>query len=125
MTPNQIQNAIGARLAAMPYAPRIVVPNETVAPAKPYLILQHRSRGDVDPTIAGDAEYSEGSVVIMVVTDLNKRTATADDLAAAVKAQFPKALRLGPGLVISQSSILGGYPDDVSWRTPVLVNYGP
>ncbi|WP_176562656.1 phage tail terminator-like protein [Paracoccus liaowanqingii] len=126
MTPNEIQNLIGARLASMPDALRIVVPNETqTAPAKPYLILQTRSRGDQDPALAGGAEYSEGSFVIMVVTDLNARTARADDLAYAVKAQFPKALRLAPGLAIRLSSVLGGYPDDVSWRVPVQVDWGP
>ncbi|WP_164871423.1 phage tail terminator-like protein [Paracoccus sp. Arc7-R13] len=123
MKPSAIQHAIGRRLAAIPGAPVIVVPNETTtAPAVPYLILQPRSRADLDPTLAGSDGYTEGSTIVMVVVALNSRTTAADDLAAKIKAAFPKAARF-EGVTVRQSSVLTGYPDAVSWRVPVQIDW--
>lgn len=124
MKPSDIQNAIGRRLATMPEAPQIITPNDTISPfpAPPYLILQPRSRADIDPTIGGSAGYSEGSTVVVVVVALNTRTTAADDLAAEVKSLFPKAARFN-GVTVRGSSVLSGYPDTVSWRVPVVIDW--
>ena len=124
MKPSAIQGAIGRRLATMPDAPPIITANDTATPvpAPPYLILQPRSRADIDPTMAGSAGYSEGSTVVVVVVALNSRTIAADDLAAEVKARFPKALRFD-GVTVRGSSVLSGYPDTVSWRVPVVIDW--
>ncbi|MFN4062343.1 MAG: phage tail terminator-like protein [Paracoccus hibiscisoli] len=124
MKPSDIQSAIGRRLAMMPVALPIITPNDTASPfpAPPYLILQPRSRADIDPTMAGSAGYSEGSTIVTVVVALNTRTIAADDLAAEVKARFPKAAHLD-GVTVRGSSVLSGYPDTVSWRVPVVIDW--
>lgn len=124
MTPATVWNALCLRLDQMPGVPVIVAANRarSAVPARPYLIVQTRSRGDMDQTIAGDGHYSQGSVVVMVVADLNTGTNDADDLAARIRAHFPKALRV-EGVTIIASSVIGGYSDEVSWRVPVAIDW--
>lgn len=120
MTPSAIQTALGQHLAAGVSRP-IVWPNKTTTPPpRPYLVMQAAGRSDFTPDLNGEIEYSTGRQVVVVVSDLNAFATAADDLAYAVKARFPKGLRLGD-LVVSQSQVLAGYADDVSWRVPVEI----
>lgn len=123
MTPDAILNALGQRLAALTSCPPIVWPNKvTTPPARPYLTVQMAARDDIDPTIAGGDGYSEGRMVVVVVSDPDAYTTAADQLAARIKAHFPKALRTG-GVTIRSSSVKGGYPTDTDWRIPVLIDW--
>jgi hypothetical protein len=124
MTPSQILNAIGQHLLTMTDCPPVVWPNKQPAtlPALPYLTVQMAARRTFDPTLDGSSETSTGKAVIVVVHDLNEYSTQADDLAALVKAHFPKG-RLTDDLTIRQSQVLDGYPTDTDWRVPVNVDW--
>ncbi|VDS08873.1 hypothetical protein PARHAE_02058 [Paracoccus haematequi] len=121
MTPSGIQNAIGQHLLAA--FPRIVWPNRTTPlPARPYLVMQNAARSDTDRALAGGKGYSEGRQIVVVVADLNAFATSADDLAATIRARFPRALRLGR-LTIVRSQVLPGYTTDTDYRVPVSIDW--
>lgn len=123
MTPDAIFSAIGQRLAAMPDCPPVIWPNKDSAPpARPYLTAQIAARDDLDPALAGGAGYSEGRFVVTVVSDLGRLTTAPDQLAALIKAQFPKALRTS-GVTIRAASVKSGYPTATDWRVPVVIDW--
>lgn len=133
MTPAEIQNALGIRLSAMDPALPVVFPNKVwrrdaqgkpILPPFPYLVMQVVSRSDMDAALSGGAEYSTGQQVITVVSALDQFSNPADNVAARVKAAFPKALALD-GIKIVSSQVLSGYATDRDWRVPVQVNWGP
>ncbi|WP_158247946.1 hypothetical protein [Paracoccus sp. SY] len=121
MKPSAVQNRIGQHLVGL--GKSVVFPNKSgPIPAKPYLVMQNRSRTDVDGALAGGKGYSEGSQAVVVVGELNAFATAADDLAYAVKERFPKALRLG-GVTIRGASVQGGYTTETDYRVPVIIDW--
>lgn len=121
MTPSKIQNVLGQHLVGL--GKPVIFPNKNAPlPARPYLVMQNRSRNDIDRALAGGKGYTEGSQTVVVVSELNAFATAADDLAYTVKARFPKALRLG-GVTIRGSSVQGGYTTETDYRVPVIIDW--
>jgi hypothetical protein len=120
--PSDIKNAIGQHLSAGIARPIVWQDKATTLPPRPYLVMQNGNQSDISNTLNGEKRSTEGRVVIIIVGDLNAFATPAVDLAAAVKARFPKALRLG-GVTIARSQVLPGYPTDTDWRIPVEVSW--
>ena len=122
MIPSDIKNTIGQHLSAGIARPIVWQDKATTLPPRPYLVMQNGDQSDINNTLAGEKRSTEGREVVVVVADLNAFATPAVDLAAAVKARFPKGLRLG-GVTIARSQVLPGYLTDTDWRIPVEVSW--
>ncbi|HEX73324.1 MAG TPA: hypothetical protein ENN65_08430 [Candidatus Hydrogenedentes bacterium] len=129
ITDNQIEEAFGRHLEAA-YIADIVWPNATEnLPPKPYLVVQHVPGIRRSPGLgAGGGEEVTGSFVVTVVTDVNKFSTQANDLAAEVMARFPRAVpipcgdgKLRPGPQNPVALVAGR--DGADWRQPVRIAY--
>lgn len=131
MTQQQIEVALGQRLAGMASAPPVAWPNANYDPttsgAVPYLEFVHEPVTRVDEVISGGFSRQIGLVLITVVVERGKFTGAANALAEAVAARFDKALRLvaGAGDVVinAPAEIAAGFADGIYWRVPVRVSY--
>lgn len=123
MTPAEILNALGQRLAGMTDCPQIVWENKSTVPASlPYLTAAVVPGVTADRSLSGGAEWSDGTFVVVVVSELNKFTTAANILAANIKARFPYGLRPTAGLIIpAPPRVVKGYPTDADWRVPVQI----
>lgn len=127
MTFNQIERALGLRLAAIADQTPIAWPNKDFTPATPYFEFRHVPTSRVDETTGGGFAYQTGIALITVVVARDGFSTEANDLAQAVADGFPKALRLDAGagkVVISAPASLGTpFVDGVYFRLPVSVSY--
>jgi hypothetical protein len=129
MSPADIENALGQRLALAPSLGTIVYPNDHSNPARPYLVFQHVPVSRSDNTIAGSKAIARGYAVVTIVADRGKFATPANVTAAAIMARFPKGLRLTVGtdsIVVTKPpevSPPGGYTDGTDWRLPVRIDY--
>lgn len=131
MTHQQIETALGQRLAGMASAPPVAWPsidyNPTGPNAVPYLEFVHSPVARVDESNDGGFTRQIGLVLVTVVVERGKFTSAANVLAEAVAARFHKALRLvaGAGNVVinAPAEIAPGFTDGIYWRVPVRVSY--
>ena len=126
MTPVEIENALGQRLAAMGGA-TIVWPNQDANPARPFILFQHVPVLRTDRTLDGVGETATGYVTATVVAERDGFATAANTLAGQVMAQFPYGLALAMGVgaitINKPPEVLPGYPDGPDWRTPVRISY--
>lgn len=128
MTLNEIETALGQRLATMAACPPIVWPNRKADPARPYLSVQHVPVGRQNIALAGGAVRITGFVVVTVVTEIDGFTTEANTIAQAVIDRFPAGLRIPAGrghVVIRQEpEPITPFRDGDDWRQPVRIPYG-
>lgn len=127
MTPDDIETALGQRLAAISPAQTTVWQNSDENPARPFLFFQHVPLSRTDATLDGLGETQIGYVDVAVVIDRNTFTTPANIIAAAVMAQFAYGLSLAAGTgritINKPPEVLRGYRDGPDWRLPVRINY--
>lgn len=127
MTFQEIENAVGQRLAGMTDCPPIAWPNKDFTPNGTYIEFRHAPGERVDPVISGGYEYQTGIFLLTAVTRAGGFNTAANALAQNIADRFPKALRLSAGdgsVVITAPSALGTpFQDGAYWRQPVRVFY--
>ena len=123
MTPQEIVQAFGQRLAAMPQVPPIVWEDQDASPARPCLSVQHVPVTRETPGIAGGASYVTGYFAVTVMAARGGLAQDANAIATAILAHFPKALALGR-MRITQARIgAPGFIDGADYRLPVRIDY--
>ena len=129
MTPEQIEQAIGFRLATMPGAVVVVRDNQDADPPRPFIAMAHHPVMRTRPALAGGGFVVDtGYVALSIVTPWGRLGTLANTLAAAVQARFPKALPITVGAnritITDDARITGqGYRDMADWRLPMRIDY--
>ena len=129
MTPEEIEIAVGYRLATMTGAPTIVRSNQDANPARPFISFTHHPVSRDRPGIAGGGAVVEsGYFALSLVIARNQNATPANNLAALITARFPMALKLNAGsgsIVITEDARISGpgYPDMQDWRLPMRIDY--
>lgn len=129
MTFDDIETALGVRLAGLPDCPPIAWPNKESSHGRPYLRVMHapvsREVAGID---CGSAPDQVGIFLVTVVAESDNFTAEANEIAQDVSDRFPMGLRLSAGdgvvLIDKPAEIVQGYHDRANdWNTPVRVRY--
>ena len=124
---NAIETAIGQHLTGMTDCPPVAWPNKDFTPSGTYIEFRHAPNERRDDTIDGIGAYQIGLVLLTVVSAKDKFTTTANDVAEAIMARFPKGLRLdaGSGTVLVNAPVNPGtgFPDGAYWRQPLTLSY--
>lgn len=119
---------------------RLAFPDIVSDPPRPFVLIDHVPTEWTDRTVTGGSTVASGYVDASVVFSLipganipavNARSSrpSANDLADAIIAAFPKGRRIDVGfwcLVISEPSkpvARGGFKDGADWRVPVRITY--
>lgn len=128
MKHEDIENAIGQRLAAMTDCPPINFPNRDLDSARPLIVFTHNVVSRREAGINGGGAMQEGFVEATVLIDAGDFANEAMQWADAIIARFPKALRLalanGGQVVIQSAQVMGaGYRDGRDYRLPVRIAY--
>lgn len=123
----EIEQVIGQHLAGMVGVPDIAWPNKDYDGLVPYIEFRHVPVERVDPVISGGYAYMTGIVLLTVVVSRDVFTGAAWDIAQAISARFPKALRLTGAtgkVVINRPPTPGtGFVDGTYWRQPISISY--
>lgn len=124
---SDISIALAARLGDMFPLPTIAWENKVVTLDKPYLYPQVVRGPRTGPSVEGNVAVSDGQYLVTVVSERDKFTVAAENLADDVAEHFPMGLVLpvegGQITIMQPPEILPGFPDDVSWRIPVRIRY--
>lgn len=132
MTTDVISNALGQQLEAANLGHKIVWENQKLpsAQARPYLVFEYVPASRRDRSLKGGSPITRGFVQITVVSKRNKFATVAKQIAESVAAVFDrsdpaKAIITSGGLKITlgDTFVAKGFPDDLSWRTPVRINF--
>lgn len=127
MTFNDIESALGQRLAGMSEAPPIAWPNADFTPNGAYLEFRHSPTDRIDETYDSAGARQIGIALITVVETSGGFTGNANALAQQVASRFPKGLRMSAGdgtvLIYAPSAPTTGFQDGAYWRQPVSVRY--
>lgn len=127
MTLDEIETALGQRLAGMSGVPDIAWPNKAFTPDGTYIEFRMAPTETVDPVVSGGYEYELGICLLTVVTAAGNFTGASNTVAEAIKQRFPKGLRLtaGDGNVVINAPPSRGTPfqDGAYWRQPVRISY--
>lgn len=131
MTFQQIEAALGQRLAALSPAYPIAWPNKDYDPkasgAVPYIEFRHVPSARTDDSIDATLTVQTGIVLLTVVVNRDGFSNQANTIAQAIANQFEYGLRLDAGdggvLITKPSELATGFADGVYWRQPVRVNY--
>ena len=129
MTLQEIETALGQRLAGISPAPRIAWPNKDKDhPALPYLEFRHVPVSVEDDTLDSTGRRQLGLALITVVAQEDQFTTAANGLVAAIQGQFPRGLRLNvPGsgdiLIRRHVEAVAPFQDGDKWRQPVRITY--
>jgi hypothetical protein len=128
MTHQEIETALGQRLAGISPAPRIAWPNKDATLALPYLEFRHVPVSIEDDTLDNTGRRQRGIVLITVVAQEDQFTTVANDLAQQVQEQFPRSLRIavtgkGDILINRHPEPVAPFQDGAHWRQPVRITY--
>jgi len=129
MTPEQIENAVGYHLGAMPWAPTIVRANQDADPVRPFISFTHHPVMRTRPGLAGGGAVVErGYFALSIVIARNQFATPANAIAALITARFPKPLQIPVGggkIVIKEDAQISGpgYRDMQDWRLPMRIDY--
>jgi len=128
MTFDQIETALGQRLAEMTDCPPIAWPNKSFTPSGvPYIEFRHAPVDRRDEVIGGGFPYQIGLVLMTVVVPSGAFTGTANSIAQDIANRFPKALRMSTGsgnvVINAPASLASGFQDGAYWRQPVRISY--
>lgn len=130
MSITTIENALKARLAAASALPK-AWPNlifDPKAPGNlPYLSCDIVKAATSDRTLAGQSPEFVGVLIVTVVAEGGKGTATANGHAETIAAAFPMNLRLPAGplaIEITQPPhVREGMSDGAYWRVPIRIPF--
>lgn len=127
MTLNEIETALGQRLATMEDCPPIVWPNRASDPAHPYLSVQHVPVDRQGLGLAGDAVRITGYIVVTVIGPIDAFTTEANRIANAVMERFPAGLRIPAGngrvAITRPPAPQPAFRDGPDWRQPLRITY--
>jgi hypothetical protein len=127
MTQNEIEAAIGQRLAAGVDTLPIAWPNQSFTPTGKYVEFRHAPNTRTDPVISGGYAYQQGLFLLTLVVPAGGFATEANDIAQSIADLFPKALRLATAtgkVVINEPTSFGtGFVDGAYWRQPVRISY--
>jgi len=130
MNSKDIANALKARLAGMAGAPSIAWPGVDFDPGTvPRFEVAFPSRETDDPTIKGGTIHREqGTMRVIVCTELGRGEDAGLDYLDAIRARFPKGLRIaitGGRITImaEPTADAAAFLDDTSYRLPVAFRY--
>jgi len=129
MTPQEIEAALGQRLAGISPAPRVAWPNKDATPTLPYLEFRHVPVSIEDSTLDSTGRRQIGRVLVTVVDQEDTFSTGANTLAAAVQACFPRGLRIavagkGDILIDRHPEIVAPFADKTgNWNQPCRVSY--
>lgn len=132
MSADAIANGIGKRLEEAGLGYFILWENRDLpaGQAKPYLVFEYVPVSRRDRSNAGGSVQTRGYVQVTVVSAKGEFATEGRQIAEAVAAVFDrsdpaKAILFEDGMkiIMGDSAVLRGYPDDVSWRTPVRINF--
>jgi hypothetical protein len=129
MTPQEIETAMGQRLATISPEPRISWPNKDATPALPYLAFKHIPVSVEDETLDNTGRRQVGLVLVTVVAQRDSFTTGANTLAQAVADRFPRGLRLpvaGKGAILIRRwpEVVDGFHDRTGdWNVPVRISF--
>lgn len=129
VNPDLVLRAFYDRLKELDPALEVALPNNRILPDElPYLDLAVANRATKDMSLGGDMEHTTGTMVVTVVSALNAFSKSSDDIASQIKALFPRlwtATVAGGGevKVMAPVDVLGGYSDEVNWRTPIRIQW--
>lgn len=127
MTFNEIETAVGQRLAGMANVPPIAWPNADFTPSGTYIEFRHSPGTRFDDTIDATNPSQTGIFLLTVVTRSGGFNTAANTLAQQIADRFPKALRMTAGsgkvLITAPSSLAPPFQDGAYWRQPVRVSY--
>jgi len=137
MTLDEIETALGQRLAAMTNCPPIAWgnktppwdhPNSTQPKPKTYLRTLHNPVSRIQPVV--DCDYPEdktGIWLVTVVAESDKFTTEANGIAEAIAQQFREGTRLSAGsgnVLIERAEPVAGLHDEANnWTVPVRMTY--
>lgn len=129
MNTKDIRNALKARLAGMVGRPDTAWPNVSFdAGTTPRLEVAFTAIERQGGTLKGGDTLTEtGTMAVIVVTEQGAGEDAGADLADAVAALFPEgqaiAITGGALRITAPASIRGGFPDEKTYRTPVMIRY--
>lgn len=130
MNTKDVSGALNSRLAGMAGAPFIAWPGVDFDPGiVPRFEVQFPSRVTDDPTIKGGSVHrEEGTMRLIVCTELGTGEVAGLDYLDAIRARFPKGLRIvftgGVITIMAEPTAdAGAFPDDTAYRLPVAIRY--
>jgi hypothetical protein len=127
MTLDEIETALGQRLATMTACPPIAWPNKDVNPARPFLFVQHVPTPRAARQLQGSGYIGGGALMVTIVTARDKFATQANTIAQSVIDRFPQGLRLSAGngtvLIHKPAEPMPAFQDGPDWRQPVRIAY--
>ncbi len=127
MTFDEIETAVGQRLAAMTDVPDIAWPNRAFDPGEKYIEFRHSPTSRPDDVLTGGYEFQTGIFLLTAVTKAGEYSGEANGIAQDIADHFPKALRLTAGdgevVITAPPSPATPFQDGAYWRQPVRVFY--
>lgn len=131
MTPAEIKTALGSRLGTAGISGlQLLFPNvpaDPDPPVKPYASVAFLSGGVLDGSLGGGWPVTNGSMIVVVVTEEGSGTVEGDGFVQAVAALFPRGLRLavtgGFVEIHEQPQPKPGYLQGGAWRTPIEIPF--
>ena len=128
ITLDQIETAFGQALVAVPEVDRVVWPNRTDDPARPFVMFQHVPGAWTDRTVSGGDLVSEGTIQLTIVSKLNQFATPTNQLADAIIAAFPYGRRIAAGsgnvLITRPTRPIAAIRDGGDWRMTIEITYG-
>ncbi len=131
MTFNEIEQALGQRLAGMTPAYPIAWPNKDYDPKPagrvPYIEFAHVPTAVTDESIDASMHVHTGIALLTVVVNRDAFSNQANTIAQAVADRFKMGSRLAAGsgsVMIGQpAEPVAGFTDGIYYRAPVRVTY--
>jgi len=115
------QNALLARLQAMPSAPDIAYPNGPVVDAKPRIVVQFPNAAQATATVSGQTQGT-AAMVCRIETEQHRFAGEANTIAGQIIAQFPVGL-VTDGVKVEQApTIQAHFETDGAYHLPVTVS---
>lgn len=121
-----IANVLGQRLVMAPSIATVIFENKDAMPALPYIWAEIVPTSRVDRSMCGGSAISRGFMVATIIAPLNQFATPARALADLIVSRFPARLSLsitGGKVIIGDVEPMPGFPDAVSWRQPVRINW--
>ena len=128
MTINEVEIGILAHLETINELPAVAYPNRAVDPQyQTYIEYRNSPNEFVDDVLNGGCEYFTGIALVTIVAPVDRFTTESNQWADAIRAKFPKALRIatenGMILIDRPVSVAAGFAQDGFWRLPVNIYY--
>ncbi|GGX63275.1 hypothetical protein GCM10007385_35510 [Tateyamaria omphalii] len=114
------QNALLARLQAMPDRPAIAYPNDKIVEAKPRIVVQFPAAAQTTRTIGGCSQ-GDAEMVARIETKQHELTTEANTIAEQIIAWFRPVQRFGGVTIIEAPSVRAQFSEAGSFHLPVII----